>query len=332
MSGVMCGVISGVMSGAPHERSNATPLSHDGSDSVRVSRCADDRERPACSVFARSPLPWPTRPRRLLRCDESPRRELPPERSQPALPTAIRRAHHPSMSGFAHSLSSSRTPLIVAVLLGSVMTAATAQPNSPPAAAGGATASEDRVTIYRCTDAQGRLSLRDSPCSAGQRQETRSMQRPKDAPPRPSVAAPQPMVAAAAPAQQAPVVLVVQPPQPLYECVTPEGKRYLSDTAEGNPRLVPYGTSGTPMWTYVAAVAPPGQHTPPRPRPVIGYSAAMIWVRDACNALPQREVCDRLHDRRDELRRRFFNAQPSERAVLDREDRSLGARLANDCR
>jgi hypothetical protein len=38
-----------------------------------------------------------------------------------------------------------------------------------------------------------------------------------------------------------------------------------------------------------------------------------------------------LRDRRDGVRRRFFNAQPSERARLAREERSIDARLDQDC-
>ena len=55
------------------------------------------------------------------------------------------------------------------------------------------------------------------------------------------------------------------------------------------------------------------------------------WVRDACYPLPPSEVCARLRDRRDEIRRRFFNAQPSERATLNVEERGINARLDNDC-
>jgi len=40
----------------------------------------------------------------------------------------------------------------------------------------------DEVTIYRCTDGSGRLTLRDTPCGKDQKQQTRNMLRPKDAP------------------------------------------------------------------------------------------------------------------------------------------------------
>ena len=36
------------------------------------------------------------------------------------------------------------------------------------------------VTIYRCTNANGALALRDSPCLKGEKQDVRTMQRPRD--------------------------------------------------------------------------------------------------------------------------------------------------------
>lgn len=205
----------------------------------------------------------------------------------------------------------------------------------------------DAVVIYRCTDAQGRLTLRDSPCAKGQRQETRSMARPKDAPPAARVSAPAPVgVAAPMPATQ---VVLVHPPRPLYECVTPDNTRYLSDTPEGNPRLVPLWTVGVPMENQIAVYEPGrlnvrvddgrvsgsyrsgGYTNVTLPGPgIAGVNGA--WIRDTCYALPQTEVCARLRDRRDEVRRRFVIAQPSERTELGREERGIDARLTQDCR
>ena len=236
--------------------------------------------------------------------------------------------------------------------------------------------SDDDVTIYRCTDAKGRLSVGNTPCAAGQQQEMRTMLRPKDAP-----------APAAAPGDDTPVeavqrvssprvVIAAAAPRPLYECVRPDGSVYESDSGDGDPRWVPLWTLGYPSggvgfgspvgrgsvsasrsnrpsaprssglsappsssisipppWERPRPPAPPS----PRPRPPhhghhpgFGYDPG-TWVRDECYALPQGEVCARLDDRRDELRRRFFNAQQRERDVLRVEERGLNARLANDC-
>jgi hypothetical protein len=176
------------------------------------------------------------------------------------------------------------------------------------------------------------------------------MVRPRDAAPsasptsRPATRAP-----ADAPAPVPERVVIVQAPRPLYECVTPDGERYTSDTPEGNPRWVPLWTLGVPVAPYPypypgtvgstsLAITHGNVHitsgrtvvTPPVYGPA-AYGAG-TWIRDECHALPQAEVCARLRDRRDELDRRFFNAQPSERARLSVEERGIKARLAQDCR
>lgn len=204
------------------------------------------------------------------------------------------------------------------------------------------------VTIYRCVDARGKVALRDTPCLKGEQQETRTMVRPKDAAPRPP-APPSPPPARDENPAPPPRVVVAYPPRPLYECTTPDGDRYTSENAEGNPRWVPLWTLG-----YPAAYSPypgfprqeagvdfrirndhvdisGGSHTVSGPRHPFAAYGAGTWIRDACYALPQAEVCDRMTDRRDAIRRRFFNAMPSERDVLRVEERGINARLANDC-
>jgi hypothetical protein len=198
------------------------------------------------------------------------------------------------------------------------------------------------VTIYRCVDANGRLTLRDTPCAKGERQQTRTMLRPKDAPPRPATPRPRPVPERGVERTR---VVVAYPPRPLYECSTPDGERYTSDSPEGNPRWVPLWTLGYPVYpVYPREQAgvdfrirnrhvdiSGGRHLDTGPiHPAAAYGAG-TWIRDTCYALPQAEVCDHLVDRRDEIRRRFFNAMPSERDVLRIEERGINARLDNDC-
>lgn len=198
---------------------------------------------------------------------------------------------------------------------------------------------DDQVTVYRCTDAKGRVALGDSPCADGQTQETRSMLRPVDGtspPPRP--AAPTAAVVDA----PTPQVIVLRPPQPMYRCVRPDGSRYTSDSSEGNPRWVPlwtmgYGPTRRGPSTRVDVEVGGGQGRVEidsgtgRPTPRGGYYGAGTWIRDDCQPMPQGEVCGVLTGRREEIRRRFFNAQPTERAELTREERTINTRLAQDC-
>ena len=227
---------------------------------------------------------------------------------------------------------------------------------------------QDDVTIYRCTDADGRLALQDFPCADDEQQQVRTMVRPQDPPPRP---APAPSAASTpeVPEPRAVEVIVRQPPRPMYECFTPDGERYTSDSGEGNPRQAPAWNWGGGYWAGPAPGVPPGPSgsaqrrasgiaspgmstspgpsltaparsrssapPPPRPhprhRPAWGYPGGGGWVRDECHPLPQSRVCELLTQRRSELGRRIFNAQPSQRAVLREEERDINARLAQDC-
>jgi hypothetical protein len=180
------------------------------------------------------------------------------------------------------------------------------------------------VTIYRCTDSKGHLTL---------------------PPPRP---APPPAPAIATPRESAPRYVMMTPPQPLYECVTPDGERYTSDTGEGHARWEPLWTYGYPAYPIrsggggysanigvrsgnVSGNVRIGERFPSSPPVLVPAMPTGQWVRDVCQRLPQGEVCDRLRDERYELNRRWNIAQPSERAQIDRETRGIDARLANDC-
>lgn len=191
------------------------------------------------------------------------------------------------------------------------------------------------VTVYRCTDAAGKVSLQDAPCAKGQAQQAREMLRPVDAPASPTAPA-KPHAAVPAP-QAEPRTVYLAPPRPLYECVTPEGKRYTSDDGRGNPRWVPLWTLGYPVVRPRSVLGDNIGHPERVMRPPhrdINWPVASSggsWIRDDCAILPPVEACARLRDRRSELRRRFFNAQEKERDLLREEERALNARLDNDC-
>ncbi|GGJ97326.1 DUF4124 domain-containing protein [Luteimonas terricola] len=103
---------------------------------------------------------------------------------------------------------------------------------------------QDDVTIYRCTDAGGQVVIGNVPCADGARQDVRSMMRPVDGEPAPVPAAPPAPDPAPVPSVH---YVVAQPPQPLYECVRPDGSVYESDSGDGEPRWVPLWTMGYPV-------------------------------------------------------------------------------------
>ena len=131
----------------------------------------------------------------------------------------------------------SRLPLLLALMVSSTLLP------GPLSARSDATTSQ--VTIYRCTAGDGALTVRNSPCERGERQQVIEMQRPKDPPPRPKAMAPTPP-SAPAPAPQTTRVIVVERPPPVYECTTADGDTYTSTSAAGNPRWVPLWTLGYP--------------------------------------------------------------------------------------
>ena len=192
------------------------------------------------------------------------------------------------------------------------------------------------VTVYRCTDARGRVSLQDAPCAKGQAQQARDMPRPVDVPPA-SVVPPPPAISPAPASPPDTRTVYLAPPRPMYECVTPEGRRYTSDDGRGNPRWVPLWTLGYPVVRPRSVlgdnIGHPDRVMHPPPHDVVWPVATGggTWVRDDCVMLPPREACARLRDRRSELRTRFFNAQEKERDALRNEERNINERLDNDC-
>lgn len=232
-----------------------------------------------------------------------------------------------------------------------------------------AIAKDEAVTIYRCTAADGSLALRDSPCLSGERQQVLTMERPQDPPaqPEPEPAAELATAPAPAPAPPEVRVVVVERPPTVYECVTPDGEHYTSNSPAGNPRWAPLWTLGFPtryVPTYPGYPGPGDQHDTrgnsdndylhndlvfdaigrPTPEPSSDRPGVPqlppggvvrlppgTWIRDRCRPLSQAEVCVRLHDRYWQLRDDYFNAMQNERRRIDAEQQALNAHLAAEC-
>ncbi|WP_109125182.1 DUF4124 domain-containing protein [Dyella sp. C11] len=193
---------------------------------------------------------------------------------------------------------------------------------SLPAAAG---------TAYQCTDASGKTSFQDKPCSAGQRQQVLQLDDSPAYTPPPSEPEPTP-----APDQPPP------PPPPLpaselpemFACVrATDGTTYTSSHGDPQPYQVPYGILGAsqlPLSQVYGGRGAAGASAPElnRGRITPGLIANnYVWVQDQCRELTRAETCralrDAYEDNETKLRRAFKSDQPP----LERRERQLLSQL-----
>ncbi|HUH90914.1 MAG TPA: hypothetical protein VLZ76_09705 [Lysobacter sp.] len=155
----------------------------------------------------------------------------------------------------------------------------------------GVGAAQDSVVIYRCTAADGTVSVQnDVPCPKDSQQQRRVIETvppPSQpyVPPPPRAIEVIPVVPASAPAgpekstagdaesDNAPIKLL--PPPPLFACRTWSRDDYLSDDPTPAERCAPLRTIGVDG------------------DPARGSGAACEKVRDTCTAVPEPQLCER---------------------------------------
>ena len=165
------------------------------------------------------------------------------------------------------------------------------------------------ITVYRCTDGQGRVMLQDEPCPAGQTQQQRSMVQPKDPPPRPAPAPPPPTPAPAdALPRPAPAYF---PPPPLYQCTAYDGQTRYSENYDPNPRCVPLAVLG-----YDAGP----------------WGATCRWVEDSCVRLDDIGACEVFEDKLEQAESDALHAFSDTAAYRKSEVLRLAAIVAESCR
>jgi hypothetical protein len=166
------------------------------------------------------------------------------------------------------------------------------------------------VIIYRCTDANGNVSLQnDRPCPAGYKQDIRMVGTlPTTAPTAPSIPRPAPSptpaatVAQPVPPPQA-IVPAPQPPPALFQCRTWDDRDYYGDTADPPATCAP-----------LQAVDSYGN-------PIRSNVSACETKRDTCTAVEPDQRCRAWKRRLDEaeFRWRFAGGHNDERkADFDR--------------
>lgn len=156
------------------------------------------------------------------------------------------------------------------------------------------------ITVYRCVDGKGQVTLQDEPCPAGQQQSARNLQRPVDAPPQPlPEPTPEPEPA------PAPLALPRPAPPPLYVCTSYDGIVRESESYDPNPRCEP-----------IVLYHPRADRLPPE------WQTACRWVEDSCVRLTAAESCERyrrkLREAQSLLRQAFSDTQAYRRSEVAR--------------
>lgn len=184
-----------------------------------------------------------------------------------------------------------------------------------------ATAAAQAVTMYRCTDALGRVTIQnDEPCPKGSRQEKREVSIDATAAPFPKPlpeiapivpTQPQAPEPAAAGADDIPRVLPLPeaetpradrlPPPPLFRCRTIENDSYLADTGEPRERCLAIDTVGIDG------------------RQQLGAGRACTVVHDQCQRVPDEDACDAWRQRVNQAQSAWTFARADSRAELKAE-------------
>lgn len=148
--------------------------------------------------------------------------------------------------------------------------------------AAGLARGEDTVTVYRCVDGKGNVSLQGDPCPSASHQSTRQMQRPVDAPARPA-AAPKPATAPAPPAEEPPPTWTdLVPPPPMYVCTSYDGIERISEVYDPNPHCEPLA-----LYYHGVNLTP-------------AQAGLCHWVEDSCVRLSDAEACDLFKKKKQE--------------------------------
>ena len=176
----------------------------------------------------------------------------------------------------------------------------------------------DETVIYRCTAADGSLSLQSMPCAAGQKSEVRrlsadyappSVQLPPASAP---VPAPEALPAAVpAAAMQAPVDPPAHMALPiLHHCQPRSGAAYYTDRLEETVRCVPMRVTGLDG------------------NPDTGAGQACEVQRDRCQSVPEADACTAWADYLAQSRERFADAPSRSSAATDTQSAQIAALLA----
>lgn len=133
------------------------------------------------------------------------------------------------------------------------------------------------LTVHRCVDARGHITLQNDSCPKGSRDTAREMLRPTDPSPRARTPRPVPPHLVEPPPSNdyAPVRELIPPPA-MYRCTSYDGIERFSEQYDPNPRCEP----------IVLYYPYPNYLTP-------AQALSCRWVEDSCVRLSDRAACER---------------------------------------
>jgi hypothetical protein len=171
------------------------------------------------------------------------------------------------------------------------------------------------ITVYRGQDSQGRVSLEDEPCPAGQAGTSRQMLRPQDPPPRPAASEPAAEVVETEAAAQQPSAYYAPsyPPPPMYQCTDFDGEVRYSEDYGPRTRCVPL-----PVLGYDVRGSPQA-------------AASCRWVTESCLLLDDASACEQFKRQLRQTRSDALHAF-RDRAYLKSEVIRLDRIVAESCR
>jgi hypothetical protein len=172
----------------------------------------------------------------------------------------------------------------------------------------------EELTVYRCQDAGGRVTLQDEPCPDGQQQSARSMVRPRDPPPIAAAPLPEPEPAEVAPPPAEPGYALPFPPPPLFQCTDFDGSVRFSEDYDPNTRCVPLPVLGYDVRGSSAA------------------AGTCRWVTESCLRLDDAAACEHFKRLLKQARSDALHAFSDTAAYRKSELRRLEGIVSESCR
>ena len=165
-----------------------------------------------------------------------------------------------------------------------------------------------KLTVFRCVDGKGKVSLQDVPCASSSKQETLNMQKPKDAAVT-KVSSPLPNAQSNYPSAPIQIMAPPSPPPKLYRCTDFDGKQRDAEYYDPKPRCVP-------LW-------------------VLGYqtrSNSCRWVEDSCVRYEGKALCQRWQDKEKQAELDVRHSSSSDSAFLKSELARFTQIVQTSCR